>query len=56
MVVGIMFEQVHNKLIHGSLGEKKIDETCNGFLEIIQTVFDKHVFFDTGVIVRDTCS
>lgn len=38
------------------LGRKKIDETCNGFLEIIKTVFDKHVFLDTGVIVRNTCS
>lgn len=50
-----MFEQVHNKYT-GPWVKKKIDETCNGFLEIIQTVFDKHVFFDTGVIVRDTCS
>lgn len=53
MVVGIMFEQVHNKYTGWA---KKIDETCNGFLEIIKTVFDKHVFLDTGVIVRDTCS
>lgn len=50
-----MFEQVHNKYM-GPWAKKKLTKLVMAFWKLFQTVFDKHVFLDTGVIVRDTCS